>query len=128
MCQRRTSTGSANARESALNASKNVALPTMTRARMWKRENGMLSRRPSNDGASAFAKGGSPCDPPSQRWLGEPLSRFVPADESPDCGSAIREEATQLRCDAIGTLDGREMTRARNDRQGRVRDRFEQHT
>src|SRR5437868_5556414 len=34
---------------------------------------------------------------------------------------ASREEVTQLRCDAIGTLDGREMTRARDDRQGRLR-------
>src|SRR6476660_6165376 len=46
MCHSRTSTGRTNASDRASKASKNVALPTMMRARRCQREKGALSRRP----------------------------------------------------------------------------------
>src|SRR5215831_17222839 len=55
MCQRPMSTGSANASDRALNASKNVALPTMTRAFVCHRENGRFSRRAIKLAASTSA-------------------------------------------------------------------------
>src|SRR5438093_8261754 len=51
MCQRPTSTGNANASDSALNASKKVALPTTMRACASHLENGALSRRASKSDA-----------------------------------------------------------------------------
>src|SRR5437016_594410 len=48
MCHDRMRTGSAKASASALNASKNVALPTTMRAFACHRENGTFSRRAIN--------------------------------------------------------------------------------
>src|SRR5438477_2790752 len=48
MCHSRTSTGRTNASDSASKASKNVALPTMMRARRCQREKGTPSRRAIN--------------------------------------------------------------------------------
>src|SRR5215475_13097679 len=94
MVHRRTSTGRTNASDSASKASKNVALPTMRRARRCQRENGMLSSRATSDGASAFA------------------------EASADTSDAP-EKATQLRRDAVGKFDGCQMPRAGNDGQRR---------
>src|SRR5437764_13448178 len=83
MCHSRTRTGRTNASDSASKASKNVALPTMTRARRCQREKGTLSRR-----------------------------------------AISSEELTELRRDAIRTLDRRQVARLRNDTEGRPRNRL----
>src|SRR6266550_1549973 len=98
MPHRRTSTGSTNASESAPNASKNVALPTMMRARTCHRENGSASSRAMR---SAFAE--------------------ASADKS-----AGRKDATQLRSDAVREFDGRQVARAREDRERGLWNRFVQ--
>src|SRR4029434_8430525 len=86
---RRTSTGRTNASDRASNASKNVALPTMRRARRCQRENGMLPSRARSDAASSMRKSDAP------------------------------EEATQLRGDAVRKFDRGQMPRAGNDAQRR---------
>src|SRR4030095_6403265 len=103
MVHRRKSTGRTNASDSASKASKNVALPTMRRARRCQRENGMFSSRARSNGADS-----------------SPASAF--AEASAD-RSDVREEATQLRRDTVGKFDGCQMPRAGNDGQRRLRNR-----
>src|ERR1043165_7366648 len=53
ICHSRTSTGSTNASDRASKASKNVALPTMMRARRCHAENGTASSRATSEAPSA---------------------------------------------------------------------------
>src|SRR4030095_16459840 len=103
IAHRRTSTGRTNASDSASKASKNVALPTMRRARRGQRENGMLSSRARSDGAYS--------------------SRAPALAEAAADKSDVREETTQLRRDTVGKFDGCQMPRAGNDGQRRLRNR-----
>src|SRR4029453_964771 len=98
IAHRRTSTGRTNASDSASKASKNVALPTMRRARRCQRENGMLSSRAKSDGSDR--------------------SRAAAFAEASADKSDVREETTQLRRDTVGKFDGCQMPRAGNEGQG----------